>query len=60
MKIALGSASELHYQLLLARDLDYLQAAQAEEMMQRLRRSAPCCTRSANVSNLPSSLAGGC
>jgi four helix bundle protein len=34
VKIALGSASELHYQLLLARDLDYLQAAQAEEMMQ--------------------------
>ena len=34
MKIALGSASELHYQLLLGRDLDYLPAAQAEEMMQ--------------------------
>jgi len=34
VKIALGSASELHYQLLLAPDLDYLQAAQAEEMMQ--------------------------
>jgi len=34
VKIALGSASELHYQILLARDLDYLTPAKAEEMMQ--------------------------
>jgi four helix bundle protein len=36
VKIALGSASELHYQLLLARDLEYLQPAQAEELMQEI------------------------
>ncbi len=36
VKIALGSASELHYQLLLARDLDYLQSPQAEELMQEI------------------------
>ena len=33
LKIALGSASELHYHLLLARDLEYLSPAHADEMM---------------------------
>ena len=36
LKIALGSASELHYQLLLARDLEYLLPPQAEEAMQEI------------------------
>jgi len=36
LKFALGSASELHYQLLLARDLEYLLPAQAEELMQEI------------------------
>jgi four helix bundle protein len=36
VKIALGSASELHYQLLLARDLAYLSALEAEELMQEI------------------------
>ena len=36
LKIALGSASELHSQLLLARDLKYLLPPQAEEVMQEI------------------------
>jgi four helix bundle protein len=36
LKIALGSASEVHYQLLLARDLEYLLPAQAEELMKEI------------------------
>jgi four helix bundle protein len=36
LKIALGSASELQYQLLLARDLDYLRPPQAEEVMHEI------------------------
>jgi four helix bundle protein len=36
LKIALGSASELHSQLLLARDLGYLSPLPAEEMMKEI------------------------
>jgi four helix bundle protein len=36
LKIALGSASELHCQLLLARDLEFLSPAQAEDMMREV------------------------
>jgi four helix bundle protein len=38
LKIALGSAFELHYQLLLARDLTYLPAPQANEAIEEILR----------------------
>jgi four helix bundle protein len=38
LKIAQGSAFELHYQLLLARDLTYLPAPEADELMEETLR----------------------
>jgi four helix bundle protein len=38
LKIAQGSAFELHYQLLLARDLTYLPVPQADELMEETLR----------------------
>jgi len=38
LKIALGSAFELHYQVLLARDLTYLPAPEADELIEEILR----------------------
>jgi four helix bundle protein len=43
LQIAMGSASELHYHLMLARDLDLLSSRKAEETLHEVMESRECC-----------------